>query len=228
MVTVQTVLDAISRGIEQSGRLPESTSYLTREPDPQGVDAGVTLPAVVIQEVSTVRDETRSTDLVGYITDNEGSEVGRIWQATYDMEIQVDVHTAASANPPKDIETLETSVKRALQRYDSQMRADFFPDGEGGSERAIRQFTFGESHPANRLTDSPSLMRQRMSAFVVFVDRVDEVEEFGALPTIKNVITPRDGDFVGSLSDDYTMEFHPTLDTAIEDREPEFSVEETG
>lgn len=227
MVTVQTVLDAIARGVKQSGRLPESTSYLTREADPQGVDAGVPLPAVVIQEVSTVRDETRSTDLVGYITDNEGSEIGRIWQATYDMEIQIDIHTAAGAGPPKDIETLEIDVKRALQRYDSQMRADFFPDGDGGSESAIRQFTFGESHPENRLTDTPSLMRQRMSAFVTFVDRVDEVEEFGALPTIKNVITPRDGDFVGSLSDEYTMEFHPTLDSEFDDREPEFSVEET-
>lgn len=227
MVTVQTVLDAIIRGIEQSGRLPDSTSFLTREPDPQGVDAGVTLPAVVVQEVSTVRDESRVTDLVGYVTDDEGSEVGRIWQASYDMEVQVDIHTAAGASEPKDLETLETQVKRALQRYDKQMRADFFPDGEGGTEGAIREFTFGESHPENQLTASPSLMRQRMSAFVVFVDRVNEVEEFGPLPAIKDVITPRDGDFVGSISEDYTMEFHPPLDASFEEREPEFSVTET-
>lgn len=223
MVTVQEVLDAVVRGIEQSGRLPDETSYLTREADAEGVDAAVTLPAVVVQEVSTVRDESRVTDLVGYITDNEGSDIGRIWQATYDLEIQIDIHTASGATPPRDLDTLIPRVKRALQRYDSQMRDDVFPAEDGGSVGAIREFTLGESHPENDLTLNHSLMRQRLSAFMVFVDRVNEVEEYGAWPTIKGVVTPRDGDFVG-LSDDYTMEFHPPLDT---EEEPEFNVETT-
>lgn len=225
MVTAQNVLDAIVRGIEQSGRLPADVSYLSQEPDPRGTSSWIMVPAVVVQEVSTVRDDSRVTDLVGYITDDEGSQIGRIWQASYEMEVQIDVHTAAGADPPKDVETLERRVQRALQRYDSQMRQDSFPDGEGGFEGGIREFTLGESHPENDLTQAPSLMRQRLSAFVSFVDRLNEVEEYGPLPTIKRAITPRDGDFVGSISDDYDIEFHPDMEAA--DREPEFSVTET-
>lgn len=214
MVTSQDTLEAISRAIRRSGRLPTDTSYIVGEPDPQGTDAAVTLPAVVVQEVVTLRDENRSTDLVDYVTDDAGRRIGRIWQANYDMDVQIDIHTIAGASEARSISTLEQQVRRALQRYDSQLRGESFPDEDGTDIGGIREFALGDSTPENDLTRTPSLLRQRFSASVGFVDRLNEVEEFGPIPTIETVLTPRDGDFVGDISEDYELEFQPPLDTA--------------
>lgn len=216
MVTAQTTLEAISRAIRRSGRLPKDTSYIVGEPDPQGTDAAVTLPAVVVDEVVTLRDEARSTDLVGYVTDDAGRRIGRIWQASYDMDVQIDIHTVSGAGEARSLRTLKKKVKTALKRYDSQFRGESFPDENGNDIGEIREFTLSDSRPENDLTRTQSLMRQRYSATVGFVDRLNEVEEFGPLPTIDTVITPRDGDFVGNISEDYEIEYQPPVDTTTE------------
>lgn len=216
MVTSQTVLEAISRGIRDSGRLPKDTSYIVGEPDPQGKDAAVSLPAIVVDKVVTLRDQSQTTDLVGYVTDDAGRRIGRIWQAGYDMDVQIDIHTVSGAGEARSLPTLTRNVRRALQRFDSQVRDESFPDENGAAISAIREFTLGESRPENDLTRAPSLLRERYSASVSFVDRLNEVEEFGPLPTIERVITPKDGDFVGNISEDYELEFQPPVDTATQ------------
>lgn len=224
MVTSRTVLNAIARAIKRSRRLPKGTNYIVGEPDLQGTDSYIELPAIVVGEVATIRDDSHTTDLVGYETDDTGSRIGRIWQASYEMETQIDIYTAAGASAKNSLERLEPGTRRALQRYDSQLRADFLPDENGNDIGAIRELTIGESRPENDLTMSPSLLRQRFSVNVSYVDRLNEVEEFGEIPTIKSVLTPKAGDFVGDISQDYELEYHPPLDTA----EAEAAAEDAG
>lgn len=207
MVRVDGVLAGIRRGIEQSNRMPSDTSYRERTIDAEGVDSDATLPNVTITEISTVQDESRSTGLVGYVRDDAGDIIGRIFEAGFDMEVQIDVHVAAGDTP--GIKELQNRVRLALWQYDSRFRSDLFPDGAGGGIGDIRNFQLGQSVPADDLTQTPSMRRQRLEASIVFVERLNEVDEYGPLEPIKEVRTPRDGDYVGDISEDYDIEYHP-------------------
>lgn len=205
MARVDEVLAAVRRGIEQSDRMPAGTSYLERQADREGTDAAVTLPAIILTEVATSRDQNRSTDLVGLVRDEDGSVIGRIFEIGFEMQLQIDVTVAAGTEP--SVEELTQRVQRALQQYDSQLRADPLPDGEGGSVGDIRQFTLQQAQPDDDFSKTPSLRRQRLEAFVTFRDRLNEVDEYGPLEPIKTVRTPRDGDYEGGLSEDYEIEY---------------------
>lgn len=207
MVRVDEVLAAIRRGIEQSGRMPTNTSYRERQFDVEGVDAGVTLPAVLLTEVTTTRDQNRSTDLVGVVRDTDTNQViGRIFEVGFEMVVQIDVYVVSGQTP--DVSELAHRVRRALQQYDSQLRADLFPDGAGGTVGEIQHFTLEQGQPIDDLSQTPSLRRQRLSASVMFTDRLNEVDEYGPTELIHEVRTPRDGDYAGGLSDDYELVYY--------------------
>lgn len=206
MVRAHEVIEGVRRGIENSGRLPSGTSYLTREPDPEGTDASVTLPAVVLNSITVSRDEQRSTDLVGYHENDQGQRIGRIFDMSFTQEIQVDLYVAAGSS--YDTADLATRLDLALGRYDSQLRNDLLPDGNGGGMGSVTEIIMGDRRPADDLTQTPSLRRQRKTVYTNFIERVDEVEEYGPLPTISEVITPSPEDYVGDLGD-YELEYQP-------------------
>lgn len=207
MVTPIEIVEAVERGIQQSGRLPAEMSYLTRTPDTQGVDSWVTYPAVVITQVSVQRDEDRSTDLVGYHTNAQNQRIGRIWDMTFEMEIQVDLYVAAGSS--HNVDDLSDRLDRALWRYDSQMRDDLLPAADGSGMSEVWNFTLGQRRTADNLSKSPSERRNIKSVYLGFTIRVDEVEEYGPLPTVSEVITADWDDYQGGLGGDEELQFHP-------------------
>lgn len=207
MVRPQEIAEAVRRGIENSGRLPAEMSYLTRTPDTQGEDAHITYPACVITQVSVTRDEDRSTDLVGYHRNAQGQAIGRIFDMTFQQELQVDVYTAAGSS--WNVNDLMDSVERALWRYDSQLRHDLLPAEDGSGISEVWSFTLGQRRPADNLAKSPSERRIMKSVFTGFTIRVDEVEEYGPLPTISEIITADWDDYEGLPGDGDELEYYP-------------------
>lgn len=207
MVRVPEVLNGIQRGLEQSSHVPAGMTYYTRTIDEEGMDAGGTLPDILISEVSTIEDTDRSTRLVGHVRDADGSIIGRIFETGFDMEVQITLSVPYGDSP--DVHDLRKSIDTALKQYDTGYRSDLFPDGSGGGIGDIREFTVDRTTPEDDLTSTPSLHGQIFEASVIFVDRLNEVDEFGPLEPIKEVRTPRDGDYEGQLSDDYYIEYHP-------------------
>lgn len=213
MARVDTVLNSIRRGIETGSMVPDETDYRVRRVDSEGADTGMTLPNVVIDEVTTTRDDNRSTDLVGVVRDEQtGQVVGRIFEIGFLMDVQIEANVVEGSSHP--IGEFAHQVRRALQRYDSQLRDDLFPDGEGGTIGEIQNFTISQSSPQDDLSKTHTLRTERFSAEVRFSDRLNEVDEYGPLEPIKEVRTPRDGDYAGGLSDDYYMEYHAPDDTS--------------
>lgn len=215
MVDPSTAVAAVSQGIEASGRFPDYATFLTRTGDQQGVDANVTPPVIVTNEISTTRNERNSTDLVGYATDDAGARIGRIWEVTYRMRLEVDIFTAAG-DSRHDIADLGADLKQALYRYDAQTRGDLLPDPttpveSDETEAEITELTVSDGEPADDLTASPSIRRRRQTVHTRFVDRLNEADEYGPRATVEEVITAGDGDYVALLDDDDTidLEYHP-------------------
>lgn len=206
MVRLDEVLAGINRGLKQSGRLPSSTTYEERTLDMDGTASPDTTPFITVSEVTTIEDNNRSTNLVGYVRNDEGQIIGRIFQTGFETEAQIDVGVAAGGGI--DIGDLRNEVRLVLLQYDDQFRGDPFPSGDGDGIGDVRVFSLTQSQPADDLSVDPGLRRQRLSANIIFVDRVNEVDQWGPIEPIKQVRTPRDGDYAGGLSDEYSVEYH--------------------
>jgi len=194
MARPDTVLKSIKTAIKQSGRLPNSTSYATFELDSTGAQSNVRPPIVEITNTSTIRSRPHNTDFSGFATDNAGNHIGRIYDALFEMEIQIDVWTAAGDD--YDQKEIGGAVRRALYQYDSVQVDDKLPDPSDPDTTLgdIDYFTVDEGSPANDLSMTPALRRWRQSGEVWFRERVNTAEEYGADDFIASVKTPADGD----------------------------------
>jgi len=165
MVRPDQVLQSIAHAIDSSGRLPDATSYATFEIDDDGGQANVRPPVVEVTNTGTVRSRPHNTDVVRFATDDRGNQIGRIYHALFEMDVEIDVWTAEGDgyNP----ESMGEQVRRALYRYDDTQRGDPLPDPDPDSDPndqesvgPIDYFVVDDGSVANDLTMTPALERR--------------------------------------------------------------------
>jgi hypothetical protein len=143
-------------------------------------------------------------------TDDNGNEIGRIYEARFEMPVQFDVWTRGGDQyDPNDI---AESVRFALYRYDNQQRGDPLPDPESPTQplSGITRFTLSDTSPQNDLSMTPALRRWRQTGEVWFTERVNTAVEYGPQPYVANVVAPSDGNMA---SDGTYIEFDATAGT---------------
>lgn len=202
-MTPQEVLDALVRGLEQSAAFSGGT-YASQELDPQVINR-LDQPLVELQPIASVRADQWNTDFVDHATDDQGNHIGRIYEATFDADIQIDIWVA-SGDDQFDATVLGGQLKRALYRYDSQMVGDPLPDGNGGAVGDIETVGVGNGRRQDDLA-GPGVRRWRQDLSVEFVERVNTAQEYEAEDYIATVDSPSDGDLTGGV--DVAIEYDP-------------------
>lgn len=160
MTAPSDVLDHIQRALEDNGGIPSSVSYLTHEADSDGADADVKLPIVQITPVSSARIRAFNTDKVGYTTDNNGNQTGIVYDAEYEMMVQVDVLSVDDrTDSAEEIDPLTNSVRTALYEYDSAGPGKLFEDSDGNPDEDVWQVELDEGERADDTAMTPPLRR---------------------------------------------------------------------
>jgi len=195
-MTPEEVLNTIIRGLRDSAAFTGG-DYSTEELDPAGAGNRFEQPIVTLQPTGTIRNDQHNTDLVGYTTDANGNRTGRIFEAIFDMDVQLDIWVAAG-NDQLDASELGGDLQRALFWHDSQMIDRPFPDGDGGTVEDIDEFLVEEGRRQDDLS-GPGVRRWRQDLSLLFHDRLTTDE-----PYVETVQTPRDG--TGSGGDDVAIE----------------------
>lgn len=197
-MTPQEVLDAIVRGLKESATF-SGGDYSTQELDPSGAGNRFEQPIVTLQPTGTVRADQWNTDLVGYTTDANDNRTGRIFEAVFDMDVQLDIWVAA-ANTDLDASTLGGDLQRALFQHDSSMVDRPFPDGNEGTIDAISEFVVGDGRRQDDLS-GPGVRRWRQDLSARFTSRVTTEDEY-----VEEVDTPTDAEASGGDGDDIAIE----------------------
>lgn len=187
-MTPEDVFQAIVRALSNSSKF-SAGSYLTREADLDGEDNRLRQPWVELVPVGQIRATEWDSDRVGYVTDASGDRTGRIFRATWEMQVQATV-TFAAGNDSYSASTLGGNLQTALLPYENQQEDQPFPDGDGGTVDEIAHFVVADGEVDNDLA-GPGLRRWRQELAVDFYDE-RTVDESG--DTITAVETASSGD----------------------------------
>lgn len=191
------VLTAIARALQDSATF-SGGAYINHLADFDNGDAGLQQPIVELQPVGKIRADAFDSDRVGYTTDQNGNQTGRIFQVDWEMEIQVDLYVAAG-NTDLNATSLGYDLESALLPYDSKQQAQAFPDGDGGTIADITHFRVGEGRREDDLGGEVAARRWRQDLAAHFHDQTSTSET-----AVTTVATPQSdemttGDSEGEL-----------------------------
>lgn len=197
MVRPETALNGVVTALKESDRLPSATTYSVYEIDSDGAQANLRPPIVEVTTTDTVRSNTHNTQFVDTATDNDGNDIGRIYEAQFDMQFQIDVWTAEQGD--WDPYELGQSVRYALYQYDAQQRGDPLPDPDDPTQQLpeVSRMELSDGGVRNDLSMTPALRRWRQTGELWFHETVNTAEEYGADPHVAQVVTG-DGTVISS------------------------------
>lgn len=102
MVRPKELVEAVLFTLQQSDDLPEEANFVGYEPD---IDSeSIKLPLVEVSMGTQLEVNESNTDFVGFRTDDNGNDIGRIYETLYTQELTVAVWTAqGSKYSPRDM-----------------------------------------------------------------------------------------------------------------------------
>jgi hypothetical protein len=205
MVRPDTALEGVVTALKESGRLPSATTYSVYEIDQDGGQSNLRPPIVEVTTRTVVRSAPHNTDQIGFATDDNGNQIGRIYRSKFEMPVEIDVWTAEGGD--YDPHEIGEAVRYALYQYDDQQRGDPLPDPDDPSTSLseIEKFTMGDGGVRNDLSMTPALRRWRQTGEVWFHETVNTAEEYGSENFVVNVVTPSEDDIT---TDGDTIEFN--------------------
>lgn len=206
------VCDTIALTLQQSGRLPAVDTYLTVEAGDEHVD--ITLPYIEVRPIDVIRARTRNTDFVGYETDDQGNQIGKIYYVLFEMSAQIDIWTVRRG--PYDPYAMGGRTRKALYKHDAYVEGEPFTDAEGQTIDDISWFSVGDGERRDDLTTADQLGRWIQEVDIHFNEvvntAIDYEDEIGYILTVN---VPGDDSAVG---DDATIEMEPNF--SIDKSEP--------
>ena len=164
MVQSRESLDIIANTLQESPKFPEEMSYINREPDAEGQDAGVSLPITILRDTDNTRDDPANSNFTGYLTNDAGEDVGRIYETHWELSLQIDIWTAAGSD--NDVDELGQKLYEVLYAYDSRGPDKTFVDEEGEPREMLYDFTLQDGTRNDMLDQTPSVRRWRQIARV--------------------------------------------------------------
>lgn len=174
MATPHEILTKLRDTLDESSEVPDSVNYLVAEYDSSGKDANVELPVVQLTAVGVVNLNEFNTDLVGYVTDNDGNQVGRRYHSEYQMNVQLDVMTVDGRTKTNEsIEPLTRTVRNELYSYDSAG-----PDEE--IDEDIWRFHVDDAERSDDLSTTPTIRRWRQDVSCWSYESFDTTDDYTA------------------------------------------------
>lgn len=215
MTDPSTILDSIRYALENSGRLPRRTSYATFEVDAEGGQSNVRLPLVEITAPDVVRNNPNHTDFKWHATDSNGNQIGYVYHARFEMDVEIDVWTVEGDG--FDPQELGESVRRTLYQYDSKQLGNWLPTPDGSGElRDVRHFSLSDGGVRPDLAMTPALRRWRQTGEVWFREVVDTSEEYGSEDYITTVNGPADGDMTAGSEVEIIFDATPSTESTAD------------
>lgn len=117
MVAPKDALQLLGAAISNEDKLPNDMGVVFHEADTDNDDADVDMPLIEFQIIETSRPQLVNTDFVGYTTDNDGNEVGRIYASDYELSIEISIWTFDKGG--YDPDDLGAKLREALYPYTS-------------------------------------------------------------------------------------------------------------
>lgn len=212
MVDTDGALAALGRALRTSDHLPMIHAVFERPIDQEGVDAYSEFP-LIDMEVITKTHPSGTPSFVEYVYDDNNNEIGEIYERVTNMRVQINVWTISGTE--YDAVSLSDSLDTALSRYDEDGYNQLLTDetGEGISSLTLN---VEEGSQGSRQTPGGSAMAYlwQQDVFMTFTTRLNTMDEFGPLPYVVDVNTPRDGDFHGTDVDGEVEAIGPYDDLA--------------
>lgn len=150
-------METIATAVAKSGELPSEMSLLLQEADSASDDADVDLPLLEVTPMDVDNVVVSNTDLVGYVTDDDGNRTGRIYYSEYEMTIQLDIWTTKDDGYNPD--DLGASLRRALYPYSSYGPQQKFLDDNNNPIDQITYFRLVSGQRTDELIQTPTVRR---------------------------------------------------------------------
>jgi len=162
MVRPKELIEGVLWTLQQHPDIPDSASYVGYTPDINS--ESIKLPVVEVSMGPQVRLREENTDFVGFKTDDNGNQIGRIFEALYTLELNVAVWTAqGSKYSPRDI---SDSVRDALYSHDIAGPGEPLVHPDFGPIDEVWSFDILEGSHTDDLTTSPTLRRWQQDVSV--------------------------------------------------------------
>lgn len=205
MVRPDTALESVVTALKESGRLPNATTYSVYEIDQDGGQSNLRPPIVEVTTASVIRSAAHNTDQIGFATDDNGNNIGRIYHSKFEMPVEIDVWTAEGGE--YDPHELGEAVRYALYQYDDYQRGEPLPDPDDPTSQLseVEKFTMGDGAVRNDLSMTPALRRWRQTGEVWFHETINTAEEYGSENFVASVVTPSADDIT---ADGDSIEFN--------------------
>lgn len=175
MVTQREAMDVIAGTLQRHASIPDDMSYLIREADPDGVDAGVSVPLIELQDIVSNRDDPSNSNLVGYITNESDERVGYVFETKWEMQLQMDIWTVDGSD--RDVDSLGKRLKEVLYTYDSRGPDKTFLDDDGTPVEGIYDFSLQDAQRNDSLVETHSVRKWRQNARVRGAEELRLTEE---------------------------------------------------
>lgn len=155
MVRPKEIVESILYVLQNSNAFPENTNFVGYEPDINS--ESIKLPLIEISMNLQSEINEMNTDFVGFRTDDNGNDIGEVYQSDYTQDISVAVWTAhGSRYSPR---TLSDSVRDELYEYTNKGPDKSLPHPDIGQLDDVWKFQIVEGEHTDDLGTSPTLRR---------------------------------------------------------------------
>lgn len=183
-------LSSVRATVEHSQQMPTDLDYIEQEPGDENRD--ITLPVLVFQPLTAIRLSDFNTDFDGYVQNDAGDDVGRVFAAEYRLGIQLDIWTASGSSYSE--RTLGNKLHDALYPHDTSGPGRPLLDENGNPIDSVWKFQIEDGTQANDLTGTPTLRRWRQDVALWSFHRFDTTEDYVATVDYPSDLSDSDGD----------------------------------
>lgn len=187
-------MEAVAQNVARSGELPSEMSLLLHEADQTASDADVEMPLLEIQPVEVEHVILNNDDFVGYATDNNDNQIGRIYLSDFEMGISLDIWT--SVDDQYDPDDLGERLRSALYPHSSYGPQKPFLDEDKTPIDQITHFRLDTGERVDDLLQTPTVRRWSQEVELWGYEEFRTDEEY-----IVSVDFPASGDLNDTDSD---------------------------
>lgn len=187
-------MDAVKRTVEQQGIVTSDLNYIEpgNEPDTTGSDQGVKLPVFVIQPLDKIALDEFNTDRVGYVTDSDGNQVGRIYHSEYRLDLQLSVWVAEGSK--HDVDEIGNDVWHSMYYHDEGGPGNPLPDANGNPVPTVFKFRVQDGTRDDDLTRNMTLRRWHQDVAIWAAHEFKTTEDYIATVEFPDTYQDTDGD----------------------------------
>ena len=174
MVRVQEIIDAFLYAFQTSEKIPDDITYVGYMPD---IDTeALKLPILHIEILDRNEIGRMNTDFVAYYKDDNGNDIGKVYQSVFETTLQMSVWTAqGSRHDPRKI---GDSVRDEIYTYTKKGPGKTLKTPRGEMLDEVWQVVIEAANHTDDMGTSPVLRRWqqnvRVRASEQFIENVEK------------------------------------------------------